>query len=63
MSDGCDGMFLKVVRRQPMIVGTDKGLEERPGPACGLSQEEYLVTGQSGAAGGQGNSAFRAAGR
>src|SRR5450759_5122661 len=54
MSDGCYGMFLKVVRRQPMIVGTDKGFEECPCPACGLSQEEYLVTGQSGAAGGQG---------
>ena len=54
MSDGCYGMFLKVVRRQPMIVGTDKGLEERPCPACGLSQEEQLVSRSVWRCGGSG---------
>ena len=36
-----------------MIVGTDKGFEECPGPACGLPQKEYLVTRQPRAAAGQ----------
>ena len=40
MGDGRDGVLLKVVWRQPMIVGTDKGFEECPGPACGLPQKE-----------------------
>src|ERR1700694_3345776 len=54
MSDSRYRVLLKVVRRQPMIFGTDKGLEERPRPACGLSQKEYLVTGQPGTAADQG---------
>src|SRR3979411_263764 len=44
MSYDRDRVLLKVVWRQPMIVGTDKGFEESPGPACGLPQKKYLVT-------------------
>src|SRR6202163_1449642 len=54
MSDGRDRVLLKVVWRQPMIVATDKGFEECPGPACGLPQKEYLVTRQPRAAASQG---------
>ena len=53
MSDGRDGVLLKIVRRQPMIVGTDEGLEECPGPARGLSQEEQLVGREPRAAASQ----------
>ena len=44
MRDGGDRMFLAVVRRQPVVVRTDERLEERPGPAREIAEEERLVS-------------------
>jgi len=37
-----DGMLLKVVRRQPVIIRSDKRLEERPGPSGEHPEKEGL---------------------
>ena len=41
--DHRDRMLLLVVRRQPLVVGTDERLEERPGPARERSQKDDLL--------------------
>ena len=41
-----DRVLLEVVRRQPVVVRADEGLEERPGPARELAQEARLLGGQ-----------------
>ncbi len=53
MRDARDRMFLPVVRRQPLVVGADEGLEERPGPARELAQEQRLLRRQSRLAAGE----------
>ena len=47
MGDPGHGMFLGVIRWQPMIFRADKGLEERPGLSRNLVQEEGLIRRQS----------------
>ena len=44
------GVLLEVVRRQPMVFRADVGLEERPGPAREIAQEEDLFDGELGLA-------------
>ena len=43
MSDRRRGVFLKIIRRQPMIFGADKRLEESPCPARDLMQKHGLL--------------------
>src|SRR3954452_9836100 len=40
------GDFLKIIRRQPVIVRPHKGFEEKPGTACRLPQECCLFDRQ-----------------
>ena len=46
-------ILLIVIRRQPMIFRADEGLEERPGLARKLAQEEGLVGRQPGFTAGE----------
>ena len=44
MPDHGDGMLLKVIRRQPVIVRSDESLEERPGLSGEFPEKEGLVS-------------------
>ena len=48
MRDHGDGMLLKIVRWQPVIVRADEGLEECPGLARNLLQKNDLLGRQPG---------------
>ena len=46
MGDDPRRLFLKIVRRQPVIFGANKGLEKCPGLARTVTQENKLPGGQ-----------------
>src|SRR5450631_3562443 len=54
MGDRRDGVLLKIVRREPMIVAADKCLEVSPCAARRLAQKKHLVSAESRAASDQG---------
>jgi len=43
MRHDAGGMLLKIVRRQPVVLRADEGLEKVPGPARGGAQEGFLL--------------------